>query len=149
MSEPQNKSDAYINFMKPFDTFPDSIKKKIRFVLTDIDDTLTIDGQLPSVALAAMERLQAANIIVIPITGRPAGWCDHMARMWPIDALVGENGAFYFYYDRQNKRMVRSYWRTADQRLEDRSKLRTSQQLPFFIHNPQLLRRIRILKLRD
>jgi len=63
-------------------------------VLTDIDDTLTIGGQLPSVALAAMERLEAAGMRVIPITGRPAGWCDHIARMWPVDAVVGENGAF-------------------------------------------------------
>src|SRR5204863_4593068 len=30
-------------------------------------------------------------------TGRPAGWCDHIARMWPVDAVVGENGAFYFF----------------------------------------------------
>jgi HAD superfamily hydrolase (TIGR01484 family) len=34
----------------------------------------------------------------VPITGRPAGWCDHIARMWPVDAVVGENGAFYFSY---------------------------------------------------
>ena len=33
---------------------------------------------------------------VVPVTGRPAGWCDHIARMWPVDAVVGENGAFYF-----------------------------------------------------
>ena len=32
----------------------------------------------------------------MPVTGRPAGWCDHIARMWPVDAVVGENGAFYF-----------------------------------------------------
>ena len=38
-------------------------------------------------------------MLVVPITGRPAGWCDHIARMWPVDAVVGENGAFYFCYD--------------------------------------------------
>jgi HAD superfamily hydrolase (TIGR01484 family) len=32
------------------------------------------------------------------VTGRPAGWCDHIARMWPVDGVVGENGAFYFRY---------------------------------------------------
>ena len=36
---------------------------------------------------------------MIPITGRPAGWCDHIARMWPVDAVVGENGAFYMRHD--------------------------------------------------
>ena len=43
----------------------------------------------------AMERLRARGLLVIPITGRPAGWCDHIARMWPVDAVVGENGALY------------------------------------------------------
>ncbi len=75
--------------MLPFDQFPEDGKKHIEFVLTDIDDTLTFMGRLPSVALAAMEQLQQNGIRVIPITGRPAGWCDHMARMWPIDGIVG------------------------------------------------------------
>jgi len=109
--------------MKPFAQFPTDHKKKIRFVLTDIDDTLTNNGRLPSASLAAMEMLQAAGIRVIPITGRPAGWCDHMARMWPVDGLVGENGAFYFRYDTQNKKMTRRYWKTADERSIDRKRL--------------------------
>ena len=69
-------------------------------MLTDIDDTLTSDGRLTARAYAAMERLHAAGRIVIPVTGRPAGWCDHIARMWPVDAVVGENGAFYLRYDK-------------------------------------------------
>ena len=109
--------------MKPFDQFPEAEKKRIKFVLTDIDDTLTINGRLPSVAYTAMERLQSAGIVVIPITGRPAGWCDHIARMWPVDAVVGENGAFYFRYDDKQKMMRRRYWRSAPQRVDDRAKL--------------------------
>jgi len=109
--------------LKPFDQFPESEKKRIKFVLTDIDDTLTIHGRLPSVALAAMERLRSAGVTVIPITGRPAGWCDHIARMWPVDAVVGENGAFYFRYDDKQKTMLRRYWRSASQRADDRKKL--------------------------
>nr|WP_040400684.1 HAD-IIB family hydrolase [Amorphus coralli] len=69
---------------------------RLDFVLTDIDDTLTTSGRLPAVAYEALERLQAAGLKVIPITGRPAGWCDLIARLWPVDAVVGENGAFYF-----------------------------------------------------
>jgi hypothetical protein len=46
-----------------------------------------------------MERLRAAGLLVIPVTGRPAGWCDHIARMWPVDAVVGENGALYMIHD--------------------------------------------------
>ena len=51
-------------------------------------------------AYDALERLQAAGLKVVPVTGRPAGWCDLIARFWPVDAVVGENGAFYFAYDR-------------------------------------------------
>jgi len=73
---------------------------RIRGLLFDIDETLTTEGKLTAEAYAAMERLQRAGKLVVPVTGRPAGWCDHIARMWPVDAVVGENGAFYFCFDR-------------------------------------------------
>src|ERR671925_1570058 len=82
--------------MRPLDDFPLSARRRIRGVFTDIDDTLTTDGTLTAAAYAALERLHEAGFIVVPITGRPAGWCDHIARMWPVDAVVGENGALYF-----------------------------------------------------
>jgi HAD superfamily hydrolase (TIGR01484 family) len=78
-------------------------------VLTDIDDTLTTGGQLLSVAYGALERLRGAGLLVIPVTGRPAGWCDHIARMWPVDAVVGENGAFWFRYDAGARRLFKRY----------------------------------------
>jgi HAD superfamily hydrolase (TIGR01484 family) len=109
--------------MKPFKQFPNTIKTKIRYVLSDIDDTLTISGRLPAVVFAAMERLKEATIRTIPITGRPAGWCDHIARMWPVDGLVGENGAFYFWYDDRQRKMRRRYFRSAARRQADRRKL--------------------------
>jgi len=109
--------------MKPFEQFPDRFRKEIRYVLTDIDDTITTGGRLTSTVFEAMERLQKAGIKVIPITGRPAGWCDHMARMWPVDGLVGENGAFYFRYDRGLKKMHRRYWKPEAERKQDRERL--------------------------
>ena len=109
--------------MKPIKQLPKAVKKKIRYVLADIDDTLTLNGRLPAVVFAAMERLKKAGICVIPITGRPAGWCDHIARMWPVDGLVGENGAFYFRYDDGQRKMQRRYFKTEAQRNADRQKL--------------------------
>lgn len=114
--------------MKPFKKFPKHLKPAIRFVLTDIDDTLTLKGRLPSVAFAAMENLQKGGIQVIPITGRPAGWCDHIARMWPVDGIVGENGAFYFKYDDAGKKMIRRYFNTEKERKEDWKKLEKIKQ---------------------
>jgi HAD superfamily hydrolase (TIGR01484 family) len=71
---------------------------RIRGLLFDIDETLTTDGKLTAEAYTALERLKRAGKFLIPVTGRPAGWCDHIARMWPVDAVVGENGAFYFFF---------------------------------------------------
>jgi HAD superfamily hydrolase (TIGR01484 family) len=109
--------------MKPFSQFPTPNKKNIDFILTDIDDTLTHNGRLPADVFVAMERLKKSDIRTIPITGRPAGWCDHIARMWPVDGLVGENGAFYFRYDDKLKKMQRRYVRSESQRNTDRRKL--------------------------
>src|SRR5690349_14148860 len=80
--------------MSPLTELPEP--RRIRGLLFDIDETLTTDGKLTAGAYDAMERLQRAGMRLVPITGRPAGWCDHIARMWPVDAVVGENGAFYF-----------------------------------------------------
>ena len=109
--------------MKPIEKMPKAVKKNIRYVLADIDDTLTLDGRLPAVVFAAMERLQKASICMVPITGRPAGWCDHIARMWPVDAVVGENGAFYFYYNENQRKMSRRYFKSEKQRKIDSQKL--------------------------
>ena len=109
--------------MKPIEKMPKAVKKTIRYVLADIDDTLTLNGRLPAVVFAAMERLQKAGICMIPITGRPAGWCDHIARMWPVDGIVGENGAFYFCYDVQQRKMRRRYFKSEKQREIDYQKL--------------------------
>jgi HAD superfamily hydrolase (TIGR01484 family) len=97
---------------------------KPRFVLTDIDDTLTIAGKITASALDAMEQLANAGIACIAVTGRPAGWCDHIARMWPVEAVVGENGAFYFRYDAQAQKVVRRYAVDAEARASHREQLR-------------------------
>ena len=109
--------------MRPLEALPLEARRDIGFVLCDIDDTLTTDGRLPAVSYRALERLQQAGLKVLPITGRPAGWCDHMARMWPIDGIVGENGAFYFRYDRGDRRMTRTYWTEDARRTADRRRL--------------------------
>jgi hypothetical protein len=70
-----------------------------------------------------MEDLKKGGICMIPITGRPAGWCDHIARMWPVDGVVGENGALYFYYDVERRKMRRRYFIPEEQRRAHRKKL--------------------------
>jgi HAD superfamily hydrolase (TIGR01484 family) len=108
---------------QPLRLFPAEARRAVRVVFTDIDDTLTNGGRLGARAYAALEALQLAGILVVPITGRPAGWCDHIARMWPVDAVVGENGAFYFRYDRAARRMTRRFDQPDAVRAENRNRL--------------------------
>jgi HAD superfamily hydrolase (TIGR01484 family) len=109
--------------MQPITQWPRAERAAIRFVLTDIDDTLTTDGRLTAAAYGALERLVEHGYRVIPVTGRPAGWCDLIARLWPVDGVVGENGAFYFRYDRAARTMTRRFWLPEDQRGAARRRL--------------------------
>jgi hypothetical protein len=109
--------------MKQLATLPAAAVKAIRGVFCDIDDTLTSEGKLTARAYAALERLRSGGKLVIPITGRPAGWCDHIARMWPVDAVVGENGAFYFYYDGERKKLARRFLFDAATRAANRERM--------------------------
>ncbi len=95
--------------MRPVADLPREQLRTLRGVFMDIDDTLTTGGRLTAAAYGALEGLKDAGLIVVPITGRPAGWCDHIARMWPVDAVVGENGAFYFRYDAVAGKLEKRY----------------------------------------
>jgi HAD superfamily hydrolase (TIGR01484 family) len=94
---------------------------RVRGLLFDIDDTLTTEGRLTAGAYAALERWKASGRLAVAVTGRPAGWCDHIARMWPVDAVVGENGAFYFRY--ADGKLTKRYQETEAERVAKRARL--------------------------
>ena len=77
----------------PLATLPRGAWRGVQGLLTDIDDTLTRDGALEPAALAALQRLHAAGVPVVAITGRPLGWCRDLTAAWPVAAVVAENGA--------------------------------------------------------
>lgn len=85
--------------MRPLSEMSAAEARAVTVVCTDIDDTLTQNGRLLDEAYHAMWRLHNAGVRVLPVTGRPAGWCDLIARQWPVAAVVGENGAFVTYMD--------------------------------------------------
>ncbi|MGZ3692553.1 MAG: HAD-IIB family hydrolase [Pseudobdellovibrio sp.] len=101
---------------------------KIEFVLTDIDDTLTTDGQLEARAYEALWNLHDAGLNVIPITGRPAGWCEMIARFWPVAGIVGENGGFYFRYAANQGEKIKKMqrWFFTDEKTIQQNKLKLS-----------------------
>jgi len=79
--------------MRPLAAWPATDRARIVGVFTDIDDTLTTEGVVPTVTVQALADLRAAGLHVVPITGRPVGWSEPFARSWPVDAIVAENGA--------------------------------------------------------
>ena len=71
----------------------------VRGVVFDIDDTVTRNGVLEANAYSAMHLLAGAGFELIAVTGRPLGWTDVIARLWPVRAAVGENGAGWAWVD--------------------------------------------------
>lgn len=104
--------------MKPITNFKNP---GIKVVFTDIDDTLTDNGRLRSEAYSALWQLAEANINVVPVTGRPAGWCELIARQWPVAGVIGENGGFY--YRHKDRTMERHYYYPATTRNDHRRRL--------------------------
>ena len=87
--------------MQDLSHWPLESRRQLRGVFTDIDDTLTHEGRIAPEALQALGALKAAGLTVIPITGRPIGWCEPFIAgtqgpAWPVDAMVAENGAAAF-----------------------------------------------------
>jgi HAD superfamily hydrolase (TIGR01484 family) len=109
--------------MKNIETITYAECARIRGILFDIDDTFTHEGKMLPAAFQALWDLHEACLITVPLTGRPAGWCDHFARMWPVDGVVGENGAFYFYYDREAGKLRQRYIFTPEQIAHRRGEL--------------------------
>jgi HAD superfamily hydrolase (TIGR01484 family) len=90
-------------------------------VLFDIDDTLTTGGRLTAQAYAALEALQGSGKRTVAVTGRPAGFCNYVARMWPVDAVIGENGGLYCWF--ADGTLHKEYVEPADVRARNRQRL--------------------------
>ncbi len=93
----------------------------IETLFTDIDGTLTDGRFLPGESYSMLWKLHEKGIRVVPVTGRSAGWCEMIARLWPVEGVIGENGAFYFRY--KNKKMERVFVFDESTRLKNREKL--------------------------
>ncbi|MGB8331911.1 MAG: hypothetical protein WCE62_17425 [Polyangiales bacterium] len=71
----------------------------VRGVVFDIDDTVTRNGVLEPDAYGAIHGLFRAGFELVAVTGRPLGWTDVIARLWPVRIAVGENGAGWAWVD--------------------------------------------------
>ncbi len=89
----------------------------------DLDDTLSTGGRIEPSAWRALWAGYEAGLAMVPVTGRPAGWCDLICRFWPVAGVVGENGAFYFSHDSSRRKVIRRFARGPVQREKDKRAL--------------------------
>jgi HAD superfamily hydrolase (TIGR01484 family) len=107
--------------MKPASQFPASAAHRLTGVLFDLDDTLLDRGRLTVGALTALYRLAEAGLILVGVTGRPAGWGQVLVRQWPISGMLTENGIIALV---QREHRVHVLDRaTVEQRAERRQRL--------------------------
>jgi HAD superfamily hydrolase (TIGR01484 family) len=76
----------------PLSQFPAG---QVALVATDMDGTLTAHGRFTPQLLQALGSLAAANIPVLIVTGRSAGWVQAIAHYLPIAGAIAENGGVY------------------------------------------------------
>ncbi len=102
--------------------------QRLRGLLFDLDDTLLDHGRLTIEAYSSLFRLKAAGFQLFGVTGRPAAWGQVVARQWPVDGVVTENGIIAL---RKQDNRIRIYDRaTAKQRSERTQRLQAlSRQL--------------------
>jgi len=89
-------------------------------VFSDIDDTLTHDAAVTVEAYAAIVRARDAGMRIVLVTGRPAGWAEVLASLWPVDAAIAENGGIA--YLKRDRRLEKMYFEVTDP-AEDARKL--------------------------
>lgn len=108
--------------MRPVAEIDEARARRLVGIFCDIDDTLTWEGRIVPEAFAALGEAQMSGLRIIPITGRPGGWVDHIARMWPVDGVVGENGGLWFFMNDQG--LQRRFLQQPDERRDNRERLR-------------------------
>ena len=106
---------------QPLRLAPPGAFRGVTMLFTDIDDTLTRHGRVERVAFDALWRAADAGLRVVPVTGRPAGWCDAIVRQWPVAGVVGENGGLY--YRLTERGPIRVYAQDAATRAANRRRL--------------------------
>jgi HAD superfamily hydrolase (TIGR01484 family) len=81
--------------MLPLASLSPDETRRLRGVLFDLDDTVLTHGLLTRAAYGALWDLRDAGLKLVAVTGRPSGWGAVIARQWPIDGCVTENGAVF------------------------------------------------------
>ena len=122
--------------MQPIQDLPALRARALTGVCFDVDDTVTTHGTLDPAAYQAMFALKALGLKLIAVTGRPLGFAEVIARTWPVDAAVGENGAGFI--AKQGSTLRTGYWDPVELRATQQRRLlhireRVADELPHIL----------------
>jgi hydroxymethylpyrimidine pyrophosphatase-like HAD family hydrolase len=92
--------------MRPLASLEREEARGLRGVLFDLDDTVLSHGLLTREAFGAVCDLHDAGLELVAVTGRPSGWGEVVARQWPIDGAVTENGAVHVVRDGKGVKLI-------------------------------------------
>ena len=94
--------------MRPLSALSREEAAGLQGLVLDLDDTVLDHGLLTEPAYAAVHRAHHAGLSVVLATGRPSGWGEVLARMWPVAGAVTENGAVAFRREGRGVRRIDS-----------------------------------------
>lgn len=95
-------------------------KSSIRGIFTDLDGTLTEHSAISPQTFQALASAKERGFWVVIVSGRPAGWADCLTRLWPIDAMIFENGAGVMFRGEDDR--VKTVYLASEKNLEDQRK---------------------------
>ena len=91
--------------MKNINEITKSEASEVKYILTDIDGTLTgPDGRISPEIYEMLWKLREAGFILIPVTGRTAGWAAVAITDWPVDAIIVESGSVVYYLENGSRK---------------------------------------------
>ncbi|MEL6382993.1 MAG: HAD family hydrolase [Cyanobacteria bacterium J06626_18] len=78
-----------------FDDSSRSALTRIHLIATDMDGTLTQQGQFTPLLLQVLEAAAAAGLRMLIVTGRSAGWVQGVVAYLPVVGAIAENGGVF------------------------------------------------------
>jgi len=87
---------GFISFEDVNNDYFQPIFQNIKVIATDMDGTLTQGGKFTSGVLRIFEELERANIQVLIVTGRSAGWVSGLVNYLPVAGAIAENGGLFY-----------------------------------------------------
>jgi HAD superfamily hydrolase (TIGR01484 family) len=87
------------NSLTPLQDSSPSGWKTVRLVATDMDGTLTEQGQFTPDLVRSLTQLAANRIPTLIVTGRSAGWVQGLVAYLPVVGAIAENGGVFIAKD--------------------------------------------------